>query len=82
MINQPDEEILAASPVFQNKILALRQQIGDKEQEIVRLNKEIASLQYSNEQLILQKKELDTFVADGIEKKDRIKAELEDAHFN
>jgi predicted nucleic acid-binding Zn-ribbon protein len=73
MITTPEEDILQASPAFQNKIIKMRQQIADKEMEIQRLNKEIISLTYTNEQLILQKKELEPKIvslaskADGLE---------------
>ena len=76
MINQPEEDILQASPAFQNKVIAMRQQIADKEMEIQRLNKEIISLTYTNEQLILQKNELETQVPLLSDKKDVLDTEI------
>lgn len=78
MIQNPEEDILQASPAFQNKVLALRQQIADKEAEIQRLNKEIISLSYTVDQLTLQKQELDGFVNDGEFKKIKLKEELKE----
>jgi len=77
MINQPSEDdILQVSPAFQNKIIAMRQQIADKEMEIQRLNKEIISLNYTNEQLILQKKELEEQTPILIKKKDDLESQI------
>jgi len=77
MINQPGEEILAVSPVFQNKIIALRKQISDKETEVQRLNKDIISLSYTNEQLVLQEKELKEVLLPELEtKKDNLSKEI------
>lgn len=75
MITNPEEEVLV-SPAFQNKIISLRQQISDKEAEIVKLNKDIVNYRYTTDQLIAQQKELEGFVAEGQVKKAKLQDDL------
>jgi chromosome segregation ATPase len=58
----PNEDLITMSPAVQNKIIAIREQINDKEQELVRLNTEIVSKEYTIQQLSNRMAELNDLV--------------------
>lgn len=69
MINQPEEDILQASPAFQNKLIALRQQLSDKEIQIASYNKQIIALKYEVDQLTKQKEELEKVLIPALDER-------------
>ena len=77
MLNSPEKQINSWKDI-EAKIEDSRQLLTHTEQEVLRLKKEATSVQYTIDQLHLQKAELDSFILDRTARKENLSIEVDD----